>query len=442
MATPRTLPPELREFDLSGLGFWTRPDAHRLEAFRRMREMEGAAFVPIAKLPFIASKPGFHALARHADVTEASRRPELFSSEPTANTLTEMPAWAGRFFGSMINMDDPRHAQIRRVVSRAFSPKILARAEEDLQRRAARIVDDMIAEGPRDFVAQAAARLPVEVICDLMGIPERHHGMVLNRTNVILGYSDPEYNGIKADERYMNGDPRRLDVLKGAVRLVRAGRDLSRLVKRLGEERRKRPGDDLISRLVNANDDGESLTAQETGSFFILLVTAGNETTRNAIAHALRLFTEFPEQRRLLAEDFEGRIAGAVEEIVRYSCPVIQFRRNVTRDCELNGIPLKKGDIAVLIYTSANRDESVFTDPDAFDITRSPNPHVGFGGPGPHYCLGAHLARREITVMLRELFTRLPDIRSEGEPDRLLSHFINGVKRMPYTFTPPVQDPS
>ncbi|MFI0353611.1 cytochrome P450 [Actinomadura sp. 9N407] len=435
--TSVALPPELREYDLSEMSFWTRPESHRQAAFGLMREMDGLAFVPIKKLPFTRSKPGFHALARHADVIEASRTAELFSSEPTTNTLTEMPAWAARFFGSMINMDDPRHAQIRRVVSRAFSPRVLARVEEDVQRRATRIVDEMIAEGPEDFVAQAAARLPVEVICDLMGIPDRYHGMVLRRTNEILGYSDPEYNGIKADERYFTGTPRRRDFLLGAGRLVRAGHDLFRLVKRLGEERRGTPGEDLISKLVNANADGESLTAQETGSFFILLVTAGNETTRNAIAHALRLFTEFPEQRRLLMEDFDGRIAGAVEEVVRYATPVIQFRRNVTRDCELNGAPLKKGDIVVLIYTSANRDEAVFTDPHAFDILRSPNPHVGFGGPGPHYCMGAHLARREITVMLRELLTRLPDIRAEGESDRLISHFINGIKRMPFAFTPP-----
>ena len=435
--TTHALPPELQE--MSGLRFWTLPESARLEAFRRMRQMEQPPFVPIAKLPFVKSKPGFYALARHADVREASRRPDLFSSEPTANTLTEMPAWAGRFYGSMINMDDPRHAQIRRVVSRAFSPRILARMEEDLQRRATRIVDDMIAEGPSDFVSQVAARLPVEVICDLMGIPDEYHAMILDRTNTILGYTDPEYNGIKADEAYLDGNPRRLDMLKGAAGLVRAGHELFRLVKRLGKERRKRPGDDLISKLVNANEDGESLTAQETGSFFILLVTAGNETTRNAIAHALRLFTEHPEQRELLLEDFEGRVAGAVEEIVRYTSPVIQFRRNVTQDCELNGMRFQKGDIAVLIYTSANRDETVFTDPDVFDITRSPNPHVGFGGPGPHYCLGAHLARREITVMLRELFTRLPDIRADGEPDMLLSHFIHGIKRMPFTFTPPAK---
>ncbi|MFB4312633.1 cytochrome P450 [Actinomadura sp. 21ATH] len=435
--TSPTLPPELAEFDLSELSFWTRPESDRLRAYARMRAMERPPVIPIKKLPFTRSKPGFHAITRHADVTEASRTPELFSSEPTTNSLFEMPAWAARFFGSMINMDDPRHAQIRRVVSRAFSPRVLERAEENVRRRTARIVDEMIAEGPRDFVAQAAARLPVEVICDLMGIPERHHDLVLRRTNEILGYTDPEYNGAKADERFFTGTPRRTDVLRASARLVRAGRDLFRLVERLGEERRRDPGDDLISKLVTANADGESLTAQETGSFFILLVTAGNETTRNAIAHALRLFTEFPEQRRLLMEDFDGRIGTAVEEIVRYATPVIQFRRNVTRDCELNGAPLKKGDLVVLIYTAANRDEVVFTDPDRFDILRSPNPHVGFGGPGPHYCLGAHLARREITVMLRELFTRLPDIRADGEPDRLVSHFINGIKRMPFTFTPP-----
>ncbi|WP_308286989.1 cytochrome P450 [Actinomadura parmotrematis] len=219
-----------------------------------------------------------------------------------------------------------------------------------------------------------------------------------------------------------------------------SGSELIRLVRRLGKERRGGSGDDLVTRLVTPNADGEALTFQEAGSFFILPVAAGNETTRNAIAHALRLFTEFPEQRRLLMADFEGRIAGAVEEVVRHSTPVIHFRRNVTRDCELNGAPLKKGDMVVLLCSSANRDEAVFTDPDAFDITRSPDPHVGFGGPGPHYCLGVHLARREVTVMLRKLFTRLPDIRATGDPDRLASSFSNGIKRLPFDFTPPAPD--
>jgi cytochrome P450 len=204
---------------------------------------------------------------------------------------------------------------------------------------------------------------------------------------------------------------------------------LNGLARRLGRERRRTPTDDLTSLLVNGD---ERLTAQELGSFFILLVVAGSETTRNAIAHGLKYLTDHPDQRDLLQGDFEKYIPGAIEEIIRYSTPVIQFRRTLTQDYTMNGQEYRKGDKVLLFYNSANRDEAVFTAPEIFDITRSPNPHVGFGGPGPHYCLGAHLARREITVMFRELFTRLPGIRAEGEPSYLLSNFINGVKHLDY----------
>ena len=190
---------------------------------------------------------------------------------------------------------------------------------------------------------------------------------------------------------------------------------------------------DVVSALVTANIDGEQLTSAELASFFILLVVAGNETTRTALSHALMLLTEFPEQRALLLADLEGRIGGAVEEIVRHASPVLFMRRTLTRDYTMNGQDYREGDKAVLFYYSANRDEAVFADPERFDITRAPNPHVGFGAPGPHFCLGAHLARHEITVMLRELLTRVPDI-TAGEPDRLLSSFINGVKRLPCEF--------
>jgi cytochrome P450 len=184
---------------------------------------------------------------------------------------------------------------------------------------------------------------------------------------------------------------------------------------------------------VTANIDGEQLTSAELASFFILLVVAGNETTRNALSHALMLFTEFPEQRALLLADLDGRIGGAVEEIVRYASPVMFMRRTVTRDYTMNGQDYRAGDKVALFYYSANRDEAVFADPERFDITRSPNPHVGFGGAGPHFCLGAHLARRELTVMLRELLSRVPGI-TAGEPDRLLSSFVNGIKRLPCEF--------
>ncbi|TDE32473.1 cytochrome P450 [Actinomadura sp. 6K520] len=431
-------PPQLTpaDIDLSDLRFWARPLEERARAFAVLRAQQAPVFFTLPKLPFLPQSPGSWALVRHADVTEASRNPEVFSSEPSATSPADMPRWMDKYFNSMIDMDDPRHAKIRRIVSRAFSPRMLAKAEDDIARRAARIVDELIQTGDGDFVSRAAARLPVEVICDMLGIPARHHRRVVDLTNIIVGYSDPEYVG--ATLEYSGGTPRlgRLATVRMLGTVASAGWRLHRLAAQLGRERRATPTDDLTSALVNANVDGERLSPREFATFFLLLVVAGNETTRNAIAHGLKLFTDHPEQRELLLADFDGRIAGAVEEIVRYSSPVIFMRRNLTRDYEMNGHTYRKGDRVTLFYWSANRDESVFTDPDRFDITRSANPHVGFGGPGPHFCLGANLARREVTVMLRELFTRLPDITAE-EPDRLLSGFINGYKRLPCTFTPP-----
>ncbi|GAB3966266.1 cytochrome P450 [Actinoallomurus acanthiterrae] len=329
-----------------------------------------------------------------------------------------MPADLGEYFGSMINMDDPRHAKIRRIVSRAFSPRMIQRFEDQVQATAGQVVEEVLAKGGGDFVTDVAARLPLKIICDLMGIDERHYKTVFDNTNVILAGADPEF---------VPDDPDQV-----ALQLLEAGQTLKDLVEEVGRRRRNEPTGDLISALVNANIDGESLTDQELGSFFILLVVAGNETTRNAIAHGLHLLTANPEQRELLASDFERYIPGAVEEIVRYASPVIWMRRTATRDTELNGHEFKAGDKLLLYYWAANRDETVFTDPEVFDITRDPNPHVGFGGPGPHFCLGAHLARREVTVMFRELFRRAPGIRATGEPDRLLSNFINGIKHLPY----------
>ncbi|MEV0595397.1 cytochrome P450 [Nonomuraea cavernae] len=410
--------------DLSQIPFWALPQSERMAAFQRLRALDRPVFVPEQQMPFIGGGPGYYALVRHADVTEASRNAAVFSSEPCSNSIPDMPRWLAVYFGSMINMDDPRHARLRRIVSRAFTPRILSKMEEDLARAASEIVDQAIEEGPGDFVPQIAAKLPVRVICDMMGIPAKFHDMVLRRTNVILGNADPEYTGLSPDFS-------RVNVARGLVKLLHAGFSLNRLAARLGDERRKRPTGDLVSLLVNGE---ERLTSQELGSFFILLVVAGSETTRNAIAYGLKLFTDHPDQRELLLADFDGRIGKACDEIVRYATPVIQFRRTLTRDHEMNGMSYQKGDKVLLFYNSANRDESVFADPDAFDITRDPNPHVGFGGPGPHYCLGAHLARREMTVMFRELFTRLPDIRATEEPDFLLSNFINGIKHLRYTY--------
>ncbi|WP_067488428.1 cytochrome P450 [Actinomadura hibisca] len=419
------------EINLSDLGFWSLPRRERQAAFAALRAREHPAFFPELKLPFIKNGAGYYALVRHADVVGASRNPEVFSSEPCSNSIADLPPYLAKYFGSMINMDDPRHAKIRRIVSRAFTPRVLAKLETDLQTTATQIVDDLRQTGPGDFVTQVAARLPVQVICDMMGIPAAVRPMVYNRTNIILGIGDPEYSG---GHRFAEHGITRSSVLYGLAQGLSAGYELNHLAMKLARRRRRDPGDDLVSALVTANIDGESLTDQEIGSFFILLVAAGNETTRNAMAHGLHLLTRNPDQRALLLDDFEARIPGTVEEIVRMATPVIQFRRTLTRDHEMNGHEYKAGDKVLLFYNSANRDEAVFDNPDTFDITRSPNPHVGFGGPGPHFCLGANLARREITVMFRELFTRVPDLRSTGRPDRLYSNFINGIKHLPCTF--------
>ena len=411
----------LDDVDLSDFAFWGRPPAEREAAFALLRAEEQPVFYAEPETPFGPPGGGYYALVKHADVVAASRNPEVFCSGGGATSIVDMPAEFSEYFGSMINMDDPRHARLRRIVSRTFTPRMIKKFEDGVQRTAEQIVDDLIERGPCDFVTEVAARLPLKIICDMMGIPSDHYQMVLENTNIILSGADPEFIGDDFD-----------DV---AIKILTAGKELGDLVEDLASHRAQHPTDDLVSALVTANIDGEALTFAELASFFILLVVAGNETTRNAISHALTLLTDFPAQRRLLLEDLEGRLGGAVEEVVRCSSPVIYMRRTLTRDHEMNGHQYREGDKAILFYWSANRDESVFTNPGEFDITRSPNPHVGFGGTGPHFCLGAHLARREITVMLRELMRRVPDIRAAGEPDRLLSSFINGIKHLPCELT-------
>ncbi|MFB4287626.1 cytochrome P450 [Nonomuraea sp. ATR24] len=409
------------DFDLSDRDFWARPMGERREAFDRLRRLDSPAFFEEPEISFAPKGPGYYALVRHADILEASRTPEVFSSgEGGATNIPDMPAEFAEYFGSMINMDDPRHARLRRIVSRAFTPKMIKQFETDVESAAVKIVDDLLAKGPGcDFVTEVAARLPLKIICDMMGIPERDYGFVFDRSNIILGGFDPEYTGP--------------DLGQLAEKLLTAGMELQQLVQDLAAHRAEHPTNDLTSSLVNANIDGEQLTLQELGSFFILLVVAGNETTRNAISHGLRLLTTNPDQRALWLSDPEARTATAVEEIVRLASPVNFMRRKVTRDHTMNGHLYRKGEKAVLYYWAANRDPAVFEDPERFDITRHPNPHVGFGGPGPHFCLGAHLARREITVMFRELLRRVPGIEG-GTPDRLHSSFINGIKHMECAF--------
>ncbi|HVH19587.1 MAG TPA: cytochrome P450 [Myxococcota bacterium] len=400
--------------------FWMQPFEDVEAGFAALRLTPGLTFHTEFEVPFLPKGPGYWAVVRHADVLEVSRDAERFCSG-RGTQIPDMPDSFNEFFGSMINLDDPRHARLRRIVSAGFTPRMLARVEADVQRVAAQVVDAVAPRGSCDFVTDIAAELPLRIICNLMGIPESQTRFVFDRTNVILGAGDPEYVA---------------QIENVPAALLGAGAELAALVQELGRERLKKPTDDLTSALVHAQLDGEKLTDAELGSFFVLLVVAGNETTRNAISHGMRALCEHPEQRALWQKDFEALAPSAVEEIVRWATPVIHFRRTATRDTELAGQKVRAGDKLVLWYVSANRDEAAFADPYRFDLQRSPNEHVGFGGPGAHYCLGAHLARREITVMFRELFRHLPDLEITGPPQMLASNFIHGIKHMPCAFTP------
>ncbi len=415
---------ELHEINLSNASaFWALPEAERQEVFARLRAEDPIRFFDehayyLAGEEVLAAGPGYWSITRHADIVEASRRADLFCSGHGA-TITDMPTEFSEFFGSMLALDDPRHARLRRLVSSGFTPRTLARVEEQVARVATEIVDDLANRGECDFVTDAAARLPLQIICEMMGIPKSLHAEVLDHSNIVLSAGDPEYV------------PKGTNVLEA---ILVAGAGLADIMTELAEKRRVEPAEDITSALVHAEIDGERLSEAEMASFFILLCTAGNETTRNAISHGLWALTDHPEQRRVWLEDFETVTPTAIEEIVRWATPVLQFRRTVTTDgATLGDHVFSAGDKVVMWYYSANRDEDVFDDPHRFDVRRNPNNHIGFGGPGPHFCLGAHLARREIGVMFRELLGRFPNVRATAEPERLRSNFINGIKHLPCT---------
>ncbi len=413
------------EINLSDLDFWVRPWEEREGAFQTLRRERPMSFyeemeIPDTSIP-IPRGDGYWAVTRHADILEASRKPEIFCSGRGATGIPDLPPIFLEFFGSLINMDDPGHLRLRQLVSSGFTPKRLARMEADVERSAARVIDGVIEKGECDFVTELCAPFPIGIICDMVGIPASQHGFVFDRTNIILGAGDPEYVEPGTDI---------------AVALLQAGQDLVELMKDLRKLRLEKPTDDLTSILTHAEIDGDRLSEQEMGSFFVLLVAAGNETTRNAISHGMKALCDYPEQREAWLNDFEGVARSAVEEIVRWASPVIFMRRTTTRPTELGGQKLRAGEKVILFYSSGNRDERVFEEPYRFDVTRWPNEHVGFGGPGPHFCLGANLARREITLFFRELFRRMPDLKVTGPPERLASNFIHGIKHMPCAFTP------
>jgi cytochrome P450 len=404
-------------FDLSAPEFWLAPRDQREGAFHALRQLDHLEFSDEYDFPDspFPKGPGYWSLVRHEDVWFASRNPNLFISGKGSN-IADLPMEMAEFFGSMIMMDDPRHFRLRSIVSKGFTPKEITRVEGFVKTKSEALVDRLLErfpEGECDFVSEIAAPLPLQIICQMMGIPESDEQQVFTWTNTILGAGDPEFGGT-------------LEALMGHAL------EMFMYAQALGEDRKANPRDDLTSIMMAAEVDGEQLTAQEFGSFFILLVVAGNETTRNAISHGMRALTMYPDQRKIWFDDFEGNTKTAVEEIVRWATPVIHFRRTATEDVVINNTKVAAGDKVVLWYNSANRDDTVWANPYEFDVRRSLQPQqAGFGAGGPHFCLGANLARREIAVAFDEIRRRLPKMQITGEPAWLESNFINGIKRLP-----------
>jgi cytochrome P450 len=403
------------DIQLGSPEIWSRADREGI--FAKLRAERPVSFHEEPEFLGFPQGPGFWSVVRHEDVQRVSRDSESFISGGGSN-IGDLPVELLEFFGSMINMDAPRHTKLRKLVNRGFTPRMVAELEASVRQQARHIVDTVVPKGACDFVEEIAAALPLKIICDMMGIAESDQRRMFELSNIILGVGDPEY-GTTMDA------------------LMTAAVELSQYAQALGEERAAAPRDDITSVLMQADVDGDRLTTAEFASFFILLVVAGNETTRNAISHGMKALTDFPEQRCAWMSDFEGLAPTAIEEIVRWATPVIHFRRTLTRDVEIAGQKIPVGDKIVMWYNSANRDERAFDDPYRFDVRRDPNDHVGFGGGGAHFCLGANLARREIKVMFEELFRTLPDIHVVGEPDRLFSAFIHGIKRMSVEWTLP-----
>ncbi|OHV41440.1 cytochrome [Pseudofrankia sp. EUN1h] len=367
------------------------------------------------RIPGLSHGNGYWALTRHADVVEVSRRPGDFCSSHGALWINDLSQDFNEFFGSIINMDAPRHSRLRRIVAAAFTPRAVRGLRDYIDRAAA---DTVIAAATRqdiDIVADLATPFTLTVICDLLGVPESHRAALLAASNVIVSGGDPD---LVPDQQ----DPVRA--------FLDAGTFLATLATDLAEHRHHHPTDDLLTALVHAEVDGERLTTHDIAAFFTLLAFAGQETTRNAIALGLHALHTHPDARAAWAADFDRLAPTAVEELIRYTSPVALMRRTVTRDTTLNGHPLATGDKVVLYYAAANHDPAVFTNPDQLDLTRSPNPHLGLGGPGPHYCLGAPLARAEITAMFREIFHHLPDLTITSEPEYLRSTSVNALKTL------------
>jgi cholest-4-en-3-one 26-monooxygenase len=365
--------------------------------------------------------PGFWNLTKYADVRHVSKRPELFSSQRQGTMIKDpAPQDLPLIQTIMLNMDPPQHRRFRALVNKAFTPRIMQNLAPAVDAMVARILDAVIERGECDFVSDIAAPLPMEVICELIGVPQEDRQRIFELGNQMIGVDDPELSPETAGLGSHDYQTASVEMFMYAAKLA----DLCR----------QNPGDNLGTALLNAEVDGQHLSELEFNSFFLLLAIAGNETTRTVTTNGMLALMQNPEQFQILRERAE-LVPSAVEEMIRYGPPVHHFRRTATADTEIRGVRIRENDKVVLWYPSANRDEEVFPNAEAFEVTRHPNEHLGFGI-GEHFCLGANLARLELHAIVRGLVRRLPDLELAAAPRRLRSNFINGVKEMRVRFTP------
>ena len=408
------------DVDLGSLEFWGHTAEERDRYFAMLRRDAPLSLhqppEDILQVGGEERKP-YWAVVRYDEVRRISRDPGRFCSGQ-GTQFGDAPQELLEATQSIIAMDSPRHTKLRGLVSSAFTPRQVARIEEGIHTAAREIVAEAAPTGGGDFVSLVARRLPLITISNMIGVPDADRERVVQAADTLINTADPEYFGDRAP----------VEVLGEAVWT------LHQFATELAAFREREPGDDLMTALVQAEIDGERLTHAEISAFFVLLSVAGNDTTRHTTSHAMRALTVHPDQRALLLEDLDDRLPAAVEEFVRWATPVLTFRRTTTQEVELYGQTLPAGEKVVLFYHSANRDDEAFADPWGFDVARDPNHHVGFGGGGPHYCLGASLARTQLRSIFGELLRVIPDIEA-GEPELLRSAFIHGVKRMPCTFT-------
>jgi cholest-4-en-3-one 26-monooxygenase len=358
---------------------------------------------------------GYWLVSKHADVKEVSRRSDVFSSWQNG----AIPVWPKEMTfdnielqrNVMLNMDAPHHTRLRKIISRGFTPRAIGRLEEELAQRAQNIAKTAAAEGSGDFVEQVSCELPLQAIAGLLGVPQEDRDKLFRWSNEMTGGDDPEFADV---------DP------------AQSSMELIMYAMAMADERGKNPTDDIVTTLIEADIDGEKLSDDEFGFFVIMLAVAGNETTRNSITHGMIAFADNPDQWELFIKE---RPSTTADEIIRWATPVSAFQRTANADVELGGVRIEKGQRAVMSYRSANFDEEVFDQPHSFNILRDPNPHVGFGGTGAHFCIGANLARMTINLIFNAVADYMPDLKPIGEPERLRSGWLNGIKHWQVDYT-------